>query len=44
MGVKQRPIEPSLKAKAASAAALGDRTTGESASQFGVHPMYGEND
>jgi transposase-like protein len=37
MGAKRRRIEPALKAKAA-AAVRGDRTTGELAGQFGVHP------
>ena len=38
MGAKRRRIEPALKAKAALAAVRGDRTTGELAGQFGVHP------
>ncbi len=38
MGVKRRQIEAALKAKAALAAARGDRTMCELASQFGVHP------
>jgi transposase-like protein len=39
MGAKRRRIEPALKAKAALAAVRGDRTTGELAGQFGVHPV-----
>ena len=38
MRAKRRRIEAALKAKAALAAVRGDRTTGELASQFGVHP------
>lgn len=38
MGAKRRRIEPGLKAKVALAAVRGDRTTGELAGQFGVHP------
>ncbi len=38
MAAKRRRIEPSLKAKAALAAVRGDRTVGELAGQFGVHP------
>ena len=38
MGAKRRRIEAALKAKAALAAVRGDRTTGELAGQFGVHP------
>ena len=38
MAAKRRRIEAALKAKAALAAARGDRTTRELASQFGVHP------
>jgi len=38
MGAKRRRIEAALKAKAALAAVQGDRTTGELAGQFGVHP------
>ncbi len=38
MGAKRRRIEAALKAKAALAAIRGDRTTGELAGQFGVHP------
>ena len=38
MGAKRRRIEAALKAKAALAAVRGDRTVGELASQFAVHP------
>ena len=38
MGAKRRRIEAALKAKAALAAVRGDRTMGELAGQFGVHP------
>ena len=38
MAAKRRRIEAALKAKAALAAVRGDRTTGELAGQFGVHP------
>ena len=38
MGAKRRRIEPALKAKAALAAVRSDRTVGELAGQFGVHP------
>jgi transposase-like protein len=38
MGAKRRRIEAALKAKAAVAAVRGDRTSGELAGQFGVHP------
>ena len=38
MGAKRRRIEPALKAKVALAAVRGERTTGELAGQFGVHP------
>ena len=38
MRAKRRRIEAALKAKAALAAIRGDRTTGELAGQFGVHP------
>ena len=38
MGAKRRRIEPALKAKAELAAVRGERTTGELAGQFGVHP------
>ncbi len=38
MGAKRRRIEAALKAKAALAAVRGDRTIGELASQFAVHP------
>jgi transposase-like protein len=38
MAAKRRRIEAALKAKAALAAVRGDRTMGELAGQFGVHP------
>ncbi len=38
MGAKRRRIEAALKAKAALAAIRGDRTAGQLAGQFGVHP------
>jgi transposase-like protein len=38
MKAKRRRIEAALKAKVALAAVRGDRTTGELAGQFGVHP------
>jgi transposase-like protein len=38
MAAKRRRIEAALKAKVALAAVRGDRTTGELAGQFGVHP------
>ena len=38
MAAKRSRIEATLKAKAALAAVRGDRTVGELAGQFGVHP------
>jgi transposase-like protein len=37
MGAKRRRIEAAVKAKVALAAARGDRTASQLASQFGVH-------
>jgi putative transposase len=38
MGAKRRRIEAAVKTKAAFAAVRGDRTAGQLAGQFGVHP------